>query len=315
MPYREHDGYHDDDVVATRHRHVVHRTDISPRPRPRPRERPNELSQPFYNERRLTSRETHSAGGSPARRSDEGVRRSSRSVGPSSSRRRHNQDDRLGYRDPGTDSDSSSGSDSSGRRHSRKNKRHSTRKESEAINCKCKDHKPAHGSDDDDDLNTDYSSSDEIQTQKQMRKKEALAAGLACVTTLAVTNGVYQATKAHKTRRKQMTESEGNVCSAEAARLKEEHHKRNMIALGIAAVGLYNCRNGWRRMLTQRDEYHEAIEKHQKKREKRDRGDKFDRPYDRTYDHPRGRGHHTPIIYHEPKMIKHGHEDASLFDW
>lgn len=41
--------------------------------------------------------------------------------------------------------------------------------------------------------------------------------------------------------------SNGERCQAEQDKLKMEHNKRDLMALGIAAVGLYNVKVNWRR--------------------------------------------------------------------
>ena len=75
--------------------------------------------------------------------------------------------------------------------------------------------------------------------------KQILYTGLACIATIAAANGVYQSAKAHHVRQREL--EEGEISSAEAQRLKAEHRKMDLIGLGLAAVGAYNVRNGWRR--------------------------------------------------------------------
>jgi len=72
-----------------------------------------------------------------------------------------------------------------------------------------------------------------------------LYGGLAAASTVATCNGLYQSIKARRARVAQL--NEGERCQAEHARLKAEHNKRDLMALGIAAVGLYNVKVNWRR--------------------------------------------------------------------
>ena len=75
--------------------------------------------------------------------------------------------------------------------------------------------------------------------------KQLLYTGLACVATIAAANNIYQSAKAHHTRQKEL--EEGEISSAEAQKLKMQARKMDLISLGVAAVGAYNVRNGWRR--------------------------------------------------------------------
>ena len=92
------------------------------------------------------------------------------------------------------------------------------------------------------------SSSDEDSRKKSLPKpapKQLLYTGLACVATIAAANNIYQSAKAHHTRQKEL--DEGEISSAEAQKLKMQARKMDLISLGVAAVGAYNVRNGWRR--------------------------------------------------------------------
>lgn len=92
------------------------------------------------------------------------------------------------------------------------------------------------------------SSSDDDSRKKSLPKpapKQLLYTGLACVATIAAANNIYQSAKAHHTRQKEL--DEGEISSAEAQKLKMQARKMDLISLGVAAVGAYNVRNGWRR--------------------------------------------------------------------
>lgn len=92
------------------------------------------------------------------------------------------------------------------------------------------------------------SSSDDDGGKKAQPKpppKQILYTGLACVATIAALNNVYQSAKAHHTRQREL--EEGEISSAEAQKQKMQARKADLISLGVAAVGAYNVRNGWRR--------------------------------------------------------------------
>ena len=95
---------------------------------------------------------------------------------------------------------------------------------------------------------SDSSSSDENGEKKAKPKpapKQILYTGLACVATLAAANNIYQSAKAHHTRQREL--EEGEITSAEAQKLKMQARKMDLISLGVAAVGAYNVKNGWKR--------------------------------------------------------------------
>ena len=92
------------------------------------------------------------------------------------------------------------------------------------------------------------SSSDDDNAKKALPKpapKQLLYTGLACVATVAATNNIYQSVKAHHARRKEL--EEGEISAAEAEKLRAQAIKMDLISLGVAAVGAYNVRNGWKR--------------------------------------------------------------------
>lgn len=97
------------------------------------------------------------------------------------------------------------------------------------------------------DSDSDSSSSDDDgkKAQPKPAPKQILYTGLACVATIAAANNIYQSAKAHHTRQKEL--EEGEISSAEAQKLKKQARKMDLISLGVAAVGAYNVRNGWKR--------------------------------------------------------------------
>lgn len=95
-----------------------------------------------------------------------------------------------------------------------------------------------------------YSSSEEgkrpnANPQLPLKPKKLLYTGLACVATLAAGNNIYQSAKAHHSRRRQV--EEGVMSVEEEKKLVSQGRMRDIISLGVAAVGAYNVRNGWRR--------------------------------------------------------------------
>lgn len=83
------------------------------------------------------------------------------------------------------------------------------------------------------------------EKHRKQNHTRLLYGGLAAASTVATCNGVYQTIKARRARVAQM--SNGERCQAEQDKLKMEHNKRDLMALGIAAVGLYNVKVNWRR--------------------------------------------------------------------
>lgn len=83
------------------------------------------------------------------------------------------------------------------------------------------------------------------KAQPKPPPKQLLYTGLACVATIAAANNIYQSAKAHHTRQKEL--EEGEISSAEAQKQKMQARKMDLISLGVAAVGAYNVRNGWKR--------------------------------------------------------------------
>lgn len=92
-----------------------------------------------------------------------------------------------------------------------------------------------------------YFTDDEaIRLQTKQRNRTILYTGLACVTSVAAANSIYQNTKAHHARRNQLRDSK--LDPAEAEKLKKKALMMDVFTLGVAAVGLNNCHNGWKRL-------------------------------------------------------------------
>ena len=101
------------------------------------------------------------------------------------------------------------------------------------------------GSDSSSDDDDDDGGGGKKKAQPKPPPKHILYTGLACVATLAAANNIYQSAKAHHTRQREL--DKGEISSAEAQKLKTQARKMDLISLGVAAVGAYNVRNGWRR--------------------------------------------------------------------
>lgn len=107
-------------------------------------------------------------------------------------------------------------------------------------------------------------SSDEERQRSKARKQTLLAACLATVTSIAAGNNIYQSTKAHAARKKQL--EDGKLSEYEAAELKRKGRKMDLISLGVAAVCLNNTKNGWRTMERQQEQARTTRNKYEKER-------------------------------------------------
>ncbi|MCJ1450169.1 hypothetical protein MMC28_000498 [Mycoblastus sanguinarius] len=102
---------------------------------------------------------------------------------------------------------------------------------------------------DDKDYDTDsdsHHSSEDEQEERKKRNKKLLYKGLACITSIAAANNIYQSTKAHELRKKEVRNGELSV--TEAAKMRNKGLKADAISLGVAAVCINNVRKGWNRV-------------------------------------------------------------------
>ena len=106
--------------------------------------------------------------------------------------------------------------------------------------------KDTHDYDTDSDSDAYHSSDDERREQEKLRNKKLLYVGLACVTTLAAGNNIYQSTKAHHARRRCV--EEGEMSHSEAIRARKKALMLDVLSVGVVAVGLNNVRMGWKRV-------------------------------------------------------------------
>ena len=136
---------------------------------------------------------------------------------------------------------------------------------------------------------SDYSSSEEAKQKRQRRKNILLTAGLACVTTVAASNGLYQTTKAYHIRKNAV--KQGEMCSHEEQKLRNKALAMDLFSVAVLGISANNVRLGWQRHQTAKKLSKEQEERAIKKREKRyaemrDREDEYD--YDHDYDYRRG---------------------------
>lgn len=93
------------------------------------------------------------------------------------------------------------------------------------------------------------------EKRKKMRNKTLLYAGLACVTTVAASNNIYQSTKAHMGRRYEIQRGEMDV--DQATKLRKKGFMTDLFSAGVGAVCVNNAFNGWKK--------YEALKKEEKK--------------------------------------------------
>ena len=91
----------------------------------------------------------------------------------------------------------------------------------------------------------DASASDKEDEERKKQRKKLIYTGLAVMSTVVAGNNIYQATKAHQLRKKEL--SEGEMCTAEAKRLRQQAVLLDVFSLGVAGVVLNNVRMGWKR--------------------------------------------------------------------
>lgn len=99
----------------------------------------------------------------------------------------------------------------------------------------------------------------ETEKRKNIRKKAFLYAGLACVTTVAASNNIYQSTKAHMGRRHERQQWEPD--DDEATKLRKKGFMTDLFSLGVGAICVNNALNGWKR--------YEALKMEEKKADAR----------------------------------------------
>ena len=112
-----------------------------------------------------------------------------------------------------------------------------------------------------------YTAGDETRDMKSRRNKQLLYNGLAGVTTIAAANNIYQSSKAHRAR--QQAVRDGVMCKAEARHARNKALALDVAAVGIAAIGVNNAVNGWKKTNALRREDAQAKEKWNERREVR----------------------------------------------
>ena len=99
----------------------------------------------------------------------------------------------------------------------------------------------------------------ENKERKKMRNKTVLYAGLAGITTIAASNNIYQSTKVSLARRQQV--EQGSMRAAEIKNFRNQAIMLDLFSVGVAAIGVNNAVNGWKRW--------ERLKQEEKKAKKR----------------------------------------------
>lgn len=153
-----------------------------------------------------------------------------------------------------SDADSDSDSDTASRRSSRR------KKDSRGLrHVPCSDKCNDNPKEEKEEELSDYSSSEEAKQKKQRRKNIALTAGLACVTSVAAANGLYQTTKAYHARKNAV--NQGEMCSHEEQKLRNKALAMDIFSVAVLGISANNVRLGWGR--------HQAAKKLSKEQEER----------------------------------------------
>ena len=114
---------------------------------------------------------------------------------------------------------------------------------------------------------TPFTAAEERADDKKRRNKQLLYTGLAGVTTVAAANNIYQSSKAHRAR--QQAVRDGVMCRAEARHARNKALALDLAAVGIAAIGVNNAVNGWKKTNALRREDAQARELWAQRREVR----------------------------------------------
>ncbi|MDI1487661.1 MAG: hypothetical protein OHK93_006932 [Ramalina farinacea] len=107
---------------------------------------------------------------------------------------------------------------------------------------RCSDDSSSSGDESDSDSDTE----ERVTRLRKARNQKMLATSLACITTVAAANNIYQSTKAHETRRQEV--ANGELSLEEAQQKRRKHLMLDLCSLGVAAVGINNAHSGWKRV-------------------------------------------------------------------
>lgn len=119
----------------------------------------------------------------------------------------------------------------------------------------------------DSDSSSDVSSSEEDRTQKKMRGKEYLTAGLASIATIHAAHSVFKSVDNRKKRSKLV--KEGEMSPEQARKLKNKARLQDAASIGIAGLGIKGAVSEWKEMKEKREELHEFSSKCAKRHERR----------------------------------------------
>lgn len=160
----------------------------------------------------------------------------------------------------------------------------------------------------------DISSAEEERTEKKMRGKEFLTAGLASVATIHAAHSVYKSVDNRKKRSKLV--KKGEMSPEESRKLKNKARLQDAAAVGIAALGIKGAVSEWKEMNEQRVELREfsnkRVERHEKRlhklEEKMARNDRRSTPnlnqqfYESGPRYQDGNPYHTGSVLPPPPM-------------
>ena len=118
-----------------------------------------------------------------------------------------------------------------------------------------------------DSSSDEISSSEEERTEKKMRGKEFLTAGLASVATIHAAHSVYKSVDNRKKRSKLV--KKGEMSPEESHKLKNKARLQDAAAVGIAALGIKGAVSEWKEMNEKRVELREYSQKCAERHEKR----------------------------------------------
>ena len=112
-----------------------------------------------------------------------------------------------------------------------------------------------------------YDSEAERRKERKARNRKFLYGGLATATTIAAANNIYQSTKQHEQRVKEL--SQGKMTLEQADKAKNKAILLDLVSVGVAAVCVNNARKGWMSAHARAKEHEKAQLKHDEKQVER----------------------------------------------
>lgn len=112
-----------------------------------------------------------------------------------------------------------------------------------------------------------YPYSEDERERKKLRNREIIYTSLAAATTVAAANNIYQSTKAQQARRRALRN--GTMHPAEAMLAKNKALVLDLLGVGVAAIGVNNAVNGWKKLQDEKQAREEAHREFDRRREQR----------------------------------------------